>query len=196
MIEGKRPSRQARLIKSDQPDVGILVRAGLVGEFRCRLRVGEGIGAGSCLGRVDILSKAYDLKLADDAPFAQVAEVLLAIGLVDYETPILRLRTALESEVETRSASPGSAQALAIRAAQPGRVYLRPSPQEPPYIQVGDELKTGQTVLLTEIMKTFTPLHYPGAAAGLPDRARVKAILIADLAEVEAGTALIELEMP
>jgi acetyl-CoA carboxylase biotin carboxyl carrier protein len=57
---------------------------------------------------------------------------------------------------------------------------------------VGDEIATGQTVALLEVMKTFNRLAYGGD--GLPERARVKAVLVRDEADVEAGAPILELE--
>ena len=73
-----------------------------------------------------------------------------------------------------------------------GRFYARPSPDRPDFVKPGDEITTGQSVALLEVMKTFNRLAYGGP--GLPDRARVRAVLVRDEADVEAGTPILELE--
>jgi acetyl-CoA carboxylase biotin carboxyl carrier protein len=42
------------------------------------------------------------------------------------------------------------------------------------------------------VMKTFNRLTYGGP--GLPDRAKVRAVLVRDEADVDSGTAILELE--
>ncbi|MDR2401847.1 MAG: hypothetical protein LBD32_00005 [Cytophagales bacterium] len=39
-----------------------------------------------------------------------------------------------------------------------GTVYLTAGPEDPPYVQVGDEIKIGQTVCLIEAMKIFNEI--------------------------------------
>jgi acetyl-CoA carboxylase biotin carboxyl carrier protein len=73
-----------------------------------------------------------------------------------------------------------------------GRYYARPSPDKPMFVQPGSEVGPGQTVALLEVMKTFNRLTYGGA--GLPERARVKALLVRDEDDVDAGTPILELE--
>jgi biotin carboxyl carrier protein len=58
----------------------------------------------------------------------------------------------------------------------------------------GDLLRDGQTVCLLEVMKTFNRVVYEAGAHGLPAAARVVEVLVADEADVDAGTALLRLE--
>ena len=39
-----------------------------------------------------------------------------------------------------------------------GTLYLTPGPDDPPFIQVGEEIKIGQTVCLIEAMKIFNEI--------------------------------------
>ncbi len=82
---------------------------------------------------------------------------------------------------------------LAFRAPYSGRLWRRPSPTDPPFVQEGDEITEGDTIGLIEVMKTFTHLHY-AAEDGLPARARVVKLLVDDGGEVNAGEALFEVE--
>ncbi len=81
-----------------------------------------------------------------------------------------------------------------ICAPQDGRFYQRPDPDSPPFVTVGDEIEFGRTVGLLEVMKTFSPVKYTDLP-GHPPKAKVKAILVADNADVEDGQALIEIEI-
>ena len=80
-----------------------------------------------------------------------------------------------------------------ICAPQDGRFYQRPDPESPPFVQVGEEIEYGRTVGLLEVMKTFSPVKYT-ERPGHPPRAKVKAILVQENADVEDGQALIEIE--
>ena len=80
-----------------------------------------------------------------------------------------------------------------IHAPQDGRFYQRPDPDSPAFVAVGDELEYGRTVGLLEVMKTFSPVKYT-EMPGHPARAKIKAILVDDNADVEDGQALFEIE--
>ncbi|MBL9012811.1 MAG: hypothetical protein JNL83_01465, partial [Myxococcales bacterium] len=55
-----------------------------------------------------------------------------------------------------------------------------------------DELAPGATVCLLEVMKTFHRVTYGGA--GVPERARVREVLVADGADVTQGDPLLALD--
>ena len=42
-----------------------------------------------------------------------------------------------------------------------GAVYLAPAPDQPPYVQVGDRVKKGQTLCLIEAMKMMSEIPAP-----------------------------------
>lgn len=48
-----------------------------------------------------------------------------------------------------------------IRAPMPSRFYRSPAPDEPPFVQVGDTVNTGETVAVLEVMKTYNPVEAP-----------------------------------
>ncbi|HHI88698.1 MAG TPA: acetyl-CoA carboxylase, biotin carboxyl carrier protein, partial [Hellea balneolensis] len=60
----------------------------------------------------------------------------------------------------------------------------KPSPDDEPFVKVGDEVKVGETVLLVEAMKTFNPIKAPNAGV-------VRKILVEDGQPVEFGEALL-----
>jgi acetyl-CoA carboxylase biotin carboxyl carrier protein len=69
---------------------------------------------------------------------------------------------------------------------------LRPSPEDPPYVERGDVIARGAVVALVEIMKTFTPLRLEGVS--LPARLRCVETLVEDGQEIAIGDALLRLE--
>lgn len=76
-----------------------------------------------------------------------------------------------------------------VRAPTDGVFYARPTPQAAPFVAVGERVRTGQTVGLVEVMKTFGPIVYGGP--DLPEEAEVVEIRCADGQEVTVGQALI-----
>ena len=68
-----------------------------------------------------------------------------------------------------------------------GTAYLSPEPGAKKFIQVGDKIKKGQTVMIVEAMKTMN--HVPST-----DDGTVKKILVNDGQPVEFGQTLIVLK--
>ena len=76
-----------------------------------------------------------------------------------------------------------------IRVKSPiiGTAYLAPEPGAKKFVEVGDKIKKGQTVMIVEAMKTMN--HVPSTADG-----EVKKILIEDGSPVEFGQTLVLLK--
>ena len=76
-----------------------------------------------------------------------------------------------------------------IRVKSPiiGTAYLAPEPGAKKFVQVGDKIKKGQTVMIVEAMKTMN--HVPSTSDGV-----VKKILVNDGQPVEFGQPLIVLK--
>tara|TARA_B100001057_G_scaffold312457_1_gene312488 strand:+ start:18 stop:446 length:429 start_codon:yes stop_codon:yes gene_type:complete len=68
-----------------------------------------------------------------------------------------------------------------------GTAYLAPEPGAKKFVEVGDKIKKGQTVMIVEAMKTMN--HVPSSADGT-----VKKIMVNDGQPVEFGQTLIILE--
>ena len=76
-----------------------------------------------------------------------------------------------------------------IRVKSPiiGTAYLAPEPGAKKFVEVGDKIKKGQTVMIVEAMKTMN--HVPSTADG-----EVKKIMIEDGQPVEFGQTLVLLK--
>lgn len=93
------------------------------------------------------------------------------------------------------AAAPGIAPAAAVaepsKNAVPspmvGTAYLSPSPDAKPFVEVGQSVKEGQTLLIIEAMKTMNQIPSPRAGT-------VKAILVEDAQPVEFGMPLVVIE--
>ena len=68
-----------------------------------------------------------------------------------------------------------------------GTAYLAPEPGAKKFVEVGDKIKKGQTVMIVEAMKTMN--HVPSTADGV-----VKEICVEDGQPVEFGQTIIILE--
>ena len=79
---------------------------------------------------------------------------------------------------ETGAADPGS-----VTSPMVGTIYLSPSPEEPPFVAVGDSVVAGQTLMLVEAMKTFNEINAPKAG-------KITEILVESGQPVEFGEVL------
>ena len=68
-----------------------------------------------------------------------------------------------------------------------GTVYLAPEPDSSPFVQVGDKVTIGQTILIVEAMKTLNQI--PAVKNGV-----IKRILVEDGMPVEYGSPLAVIE--
>ncbi len=68
-----------------------------------------------------------------------------------------------------------------------GTAYLSPEPGAKKFVEVGDKIKKGQTVMIVEAMKTMN--HVPSSADG-----KVKKVMVNDGQPVEFGQTLIILD--
>jgi acetyl-CoA carboxylase biotin carboxyl carrier protein len=90
---------------------------------------------------------------------------------------------AVAAAAEPEAAShPGS-----VFSPMVGVAYLAPEPGAPAFVNVGQQVAVGQTLMLIEAMKTFNQIKAPKAGT-------VTAILVQSGAPVEYGEALIVLE--
>ncbi len=74
-----------------------------------------------------------------------------------------------------------------IRSPMVGTFYRRPSPEKPPFVQVGDIIQKGQVVCIIEAMKLFNEIQ--SEVAG-----KIVRILVEDAQAVEYDQPLFEIE--
>jgi len=83
--------------------------------------------------------------------------------------------------------SSDESEGIRIKSPIIGTAYLAPEPGAKKFIEVGDKIKKGQTVMIVEAMKTMN--HVPSTADG-----EVQKILIEDGQPVEFGQTLVILK--
>ncbi|MBU1324247.1 MAG: acetyl-CoA carboxylase biotin carboxyl carrier protein, partial [Alphaproteobacteria bacterium] len=74
-----------------------------------------------------------------------------------------------------------------VKSPMVGTAYLKPSPEAPAFVQPGDVVKKGQTLLIVEAMKTMNPIQAPRDG-------KVVEVLVGDAQPVEFGEPLVLLE--
>ena len=89
----------------------------------------------------------------------------------------------------TASAAPAAADNAknAVPSPMVGTAYLAPSPDAKPFVEIGQAVKEGQTLLIIEAMKTMNQIPSPRSGT-------IKAILVEDAQPVEYGMPLVVIE--
>ncbi len=138
---------------------------------------------------------------------AAVADLVTRLGLSeielkrgDLEIRVARHLGAVASPSPVPAPTPaampvGKAHGIAARSDAPGTVkspmvgtaYLRGSPDAPPFVELGSNVRAGEKLLLVEAMKTFNEIVSPRAGT-------VTAILVEDGQPVEYGQPLLVIE--
>lgn len=83
-----------------------------------------------------------------------------AIPLQPTDTSIAMSTQSLPMETTDVEGSE-QAQDNFINAPMPSRFYRAPSPEEPPFVKVGDVVSVGEPVAVLEVMKTYNPVEAP-----------------------------------
>lgn len=192
------PELTAELERQD--DGRTALRAPSPGLWRERPPLGSLVRSGDAIGSLEILGVAHRLRapegtrgiVVDEGPHAELARRPVEYGaqLLTLDPEALGGALAVEATVAAASLSVDGS--LAFRAATSGRFYARPGPDKPAFVEVGQVIERGQTIGLLEVMKTFTRVNYDDPK--LPARAKVRAIVAADQADLDHGDVILQLE--
>lgn len=90
--------------------------------------------------------------------------------------------TAKPAAEKTGGEHPG-----ALKSPMVGTVFVCPEPGAAPFVQLGDQVEMGQTVLIVEAMKVMNPIQAPRSG-------KVIEILVSDAEPVEYGQPLLVIE--
>ena len=113
-----------------------------------------------------------------------------------YAPPMIH---AMAPAMQPVAAAASAAQAVASAEAAPaasgftltspmvGTCYHSPAPGSPAFVEVGQSVKEGQTVLIIEAMKTMNQIPAPRSG-------KVRAIMVSDASPVEFGEPLLVIE--
>ncbi|MEM9206782.1 MAG: acetyl-CoA carboxylase biotin carboxyl carrier protein [Pseudomonadota bacterium] len=147
----------------------------------------------------------------DKSTIRELAEILSETDLTEIEVEQygIRIRVARATQtIVAQAPAPVAPQPAPMPVAQPlskpasdqpvsaegavtspmvGTAYRSPEPGAKAFVEVGGDVREGQTVLIVEAMKTFNPIASPRDGT-------VKAILVDDGQPVEYGEPLIVIE--
>ncbi len=141
----------------------------------------------------------------DSALIRELADLLKETELteIEVEQPNLRIRVSRAAPMASAAVAVPAVVAPAVPAAavevdahqHPGAVkspmvgtaYRSPEPNAKPFVEVGDRVSAGQTLLIVEAMKTMNQITAPSSGT-------VTAILVEDGQPVEYGEPLVILE--
>jgi acetyl-CoA carboxylase biotin carboxyl carrier protein len=145
-------------------------------------------------------------KIVDSELIRELAELLNETGLseieIEHDDARIRVARTLQAApmampvgVAPAAAATGPAAAPAVAADHPGTVpspmvgtaYLAAEPGSKPYVDVGDTVREGQTLLIVEAMKTMNQI--PSTRSG-----KVTQIMVEDGQPVEYGEPLMIIE--
>ena len=95
--------------------------------------------------------------------------------------------SAVVSPIKSVLKSSDDSEGIRVKSPIIGTAYLAAEPGAKKFVEVGDKIKKGQTVMIVEAMKTMS--HVPATADG-----EVKKILVEDGQPVEFGQTLVILK--
>ena len=120
-----------------------------------------------------------ELEYQEDQSKIKVSRVSRGVEQVKTSAVVSANKSVLKSSDESEG--------IRIKSPIIGTAYLAPEPGAKKFVEVGDKIKKGQTVMIVEAMKTMN--HVPSTADG-----EVKKILIEDGQPVEFGQTLVLLK--
>ena len=128
------------------------------------------------LGEIELTDGERSIRIARQVvTIAAAAPVQAAAPLAAASGTPAAAAAAPPAEGSDLSKHPG-----AVKSPMVGTAYLAPEPGKPPYVNLGDKVAVGQTLLIIEAMKTFNPIKAPKAGT-------VMQILIENAQAVEFG---------
>ena len=120
-----------------------------------------------------------ELEYQEDQSKIKVSRVSRGVEQVKTSAVVSANKSVLKSSDDSEG--------IRIKSPIIGTAYLAPEPGAKKFVEVGDKIKKGQTVMIVEAMKTMN--HVPSTADG-----EVKKILIEDGQPVEFGQTLVLLK--
>jgi acetyl-CoA carboxylase biotin carboxyl carrier protein len=148
---------------------------GLIRELAAILREGD-------LGEIEIEHDGLKLRVSRQS--TQVFHTAAAAPAQAYAPAQAALPAPTgPGAAPAASAAPDNA----VKSPMVGTVYLSADPQSKAYVNIGDKVKKGDTLMLVEAMKTFNPVEADRAGT-------VKAIYVQNSQPVEYGEPLVLIE--
>lgn len=117
----------------------------------------------------------------------RVSRQTAAVQQVAVPAPVYAAAGPSIQPAAVEAAAPADKARNAVTSPMVGTAYAAPSPDSKPFVEVGQSVREGQTLLIIEAMKTMNQIPAPRAGT-------VTAILFEDAQPVEYGEPLIVIE--
>ena len=128
-----------------------------------------------------------DLKIRVAREVTMAAPVQYAAAPAAAPAPVAAAPAAPQAAMPSDPATIVARSGEEVKSPMVGTAYLQASPEAPPFVQPGDKVKKGQTLLIVEAMKTMNPIQSPRDGV-------VVEVLVGDAQPVEFGEPLVLLE--
>ena len=140
------------------------------------------------LHEIELEEGEMRLRLSRGGPVVSAAPVVTHANFPPAAPAPAPAPAAAPAAAEAPAAeAPSAASGIPITSPMVGTAYLAPSPDAEPFVKVGDRIKSGQTIMIVEAMKTMNQI--PATQDG-----EVVAINVEDGQPVEFGETLITLK--
>ena len=117
----------------------------------------------------------------------QEGQTKIKVSKVSKGIEQAKTSAAVVSQNKTVLKSADDSEGIRVKSPIIGTAYLSPEPGAKKFVEIGDKIKKGQTVMIVEAMKTMN--HVPSTADGA-----VKKIVVEDGQPVEWGQTLVLLK--
>jgi acetyl-CoA carboxylase biotin carboxyl carrier protein len=132
------------------------------------------------LGEIELADGERKIRVARPTTVAAPAAPIAIAPMAAAAAPVAVVPVA--AATGDHSKHPG-----AVKSPMVGTAYLSPEPGKPVFVNVGDKVAAGQTLLIIEAMKTFNPIKATKAGT-------VTQVLIDNARPVEFGEVLMIVE--
>ena len=160
----------------------------MIGSIKLNIVVGQLVRSHQIIGSITRNGQEFDLELPANIN-AQVTRAPKEINSnIEFSQDFLLLSINKHSESIIEESS-NQDKYDHVYSPMDGLIYLRPSPKEPDFVEVGDILEYGKNIGLVEVMKNFYPLKYQEKFL-----AEIKEILVKDASSIKSGQAIIAIK--
>lgn len=128
-----------------------------------------------------------EVKEGDDAVRISRPSAVSAPAVVTAAAPASAPATPATPALATPEAAPAANAGSTISSPMVGTFYIAPSPEAPPFVEVGQQVNRGDTICIIEAMKMFNQIEAEKSGT-------IKAILVESGQPVEFGQDLFLIE--
>lgn len=173
--------------KTDSPE-GFELLCPAIGQVQIELKIGQVLGPKQLIGSIRVLGEKYLLLSSNDS-LGEICEIKALKNFnAQYGEVLLKVKSLL-SEKNAKATHTTKDSGKAFLSPMDGMFYWSASPDSPPFVEIGQKIKPGQTIGLIEVMKCFYPVVFDGTRPSM-----VKKTLLASGSPVQVGTPLLAVD--